>query len=524
MPRVNFCGTSRVAPLLFLAIPIVAAPGSEPEKSDAVPVVRLGNIPKLRLAHATRASAQEAREIPQLIRRLATIDRPDFGLSGTMSGHAFLPIDGMSKAGALLLVDHQLRSSLELRKLVELGLKALPFLLDALDDQTPTKLVMKHEGFFDGMGFTNELSGNPVNRREIMILGTRRQGPSLHGEHVDAYTVKVGDVCLVAIGQIVGRGYQAVRYQPTACIMLNSPTHDAKLCRQVRDIWSSADAAQTLFDSLLLDYATEGIFNGESLDGWGLGAYLQAEAAMRLLFYFPAESAEMIAHRLDKLDVKANGPGRGSAGGPGELDGYMKQCVANGVRADDFVKAVAWCREPRIKAAVLRVFERATDPDVVLASLRSVGPDNPAKVSERLARMIADLPAAEGGPFGDGYNLLVALGRYGGPETKSVFQKYLDVRTVQHCRSTCHASREVRQEWAAELLAPLLDDRREADGWTYALNPEDDEPRLPIRVCDEAAETITGANKDLRFEWRGTHANLDRQIKFIQDALRNTRN
>jgi hypothetical protein len=122
-------------------------------------------------------------------------------------------------------------------------------------------------------------------------------------------------------------------------------------------------------------------------------------------------------------------------------------------------------------------------------------------------------------PFGDGYHLLIALGEYGGPESKTVVQKYLEARTVQHCRSTCHALRVVRKEWAAELLAPLLDDRRESDGWTYAVNLTEKGPRLPIRICDEAAETIAGANKDLRFEMRGTHANLDRQIKVIRDTL-----
>ena len=46
-------------------------------------------------------------------------------------------------------------------------------------------------------------------------------------------------MCFVAVGQIVGRGYAAVRYQPTACIVINSPTHDAKLRSDVRAAWVS---------------------------------------------------------------------------------------------------------------------------------------------------------------------------------------------------------------------------------------------------------------------------------------------
>lgn len=484
------------------------------------PYVRLGTIPEVKLLREVKASPQEASEIKSLIRKLAAIDSPDFGLSGTMSGEAFLPIEGMTESGAMILMNHQLKSAPELRRLVELGPKALPFLLAALDDKTPTKLVMRHEGMFGVMEYTNELSGNPVNPTERKILGPSGRRVGLNGEHVNEHTVKIGDVCLVAIGQIVGRSYQAVRYQPTACVMLNSPTHDSRLCRQVRDIWSSTDAAQRLLDSLLLDYATEGIFNGKSLDGWSIGADLQVAAAMRLLYYFPAESTDLIAERLDKLDVTAHGPGAGSMHTDDEADASMNQCVANGVRAEEFVKATAWCQEPKIRAAMLRIFERATNPDVVLDSMQSLGPDNAGKIRARISQMIDDLADEGGGPFGDGYNVLIALGKYGGVEARPIFQKYLDVRSVVHCRAICHSLRKVRTEWAAELLKPLLADQRQADGWTYAVNPNQNDPRLPIRICDEAAETITLADKRLHFNMRGTHADLDRQIKILQEVLR----
>jgi hypothetical protein len=301
--------------------------------------------------------------------------------------------------------------------------------------------------------------------------------------------------------------------------MLNSPTHDAKLCRQVRDIWSSTDAAQTLLDSLLLDYATEGIFNGRSLDGWSIGANFQVSAAVRLLYYFPAESADLIADRLDKLDVSADDPGAGSKDTNDGVDAYMNRCVANRVRAADFVKATAWCKEPKIRTAMLRIFERAKYSDVVIGSMRSLGADNAGKIRARISQMIGDLDDESGGPFGDGYNLLVALGKYGGVEAKPIFQKYLDMRSVVHCRASCHALRKVRPEWAAELLQSLLADQREADGWNYAVNPNQNEPRLPIRICDEAAETIVASDKSLHFDMHGTHADLDRQIKIIQEAL-----
>jgi hypothetical protein len=511
---------SRLGCLVVIAVSTVI--GADNGPGDRGPVsasVRLGATPKLKLRHRTGASAEEARRIRQLIRRLAEIDSPDFGLSGTMSGATFLPIDGTSQPGAFLFTDHRLRSSPWLRKLVELGPKSLPFLLDALDDRTPTRLVINHGGGFGIMAFTNELWGNPVNRSEQKVLGSKRPPLRLDGEPVKTYTVRVGDVCLVAIGQIVGRPYQAVRYQPTSCIMLNSPTHDAELCRQVRAIWSSADGAQTLFDSLLLDYATQGISDGESLDGWDFGANLQVDATMRLLYYFPAESAEMMARRLDTLDVSDAVPGDRSPWSPEESQRYMKQCAANGVRADDFVKAVAWCTEPRMKAALLRVFDRAADPGVVLASMRSVAPDDPRKIRERVAAMIAALPGEGNARFGVGYQLLVALGQYGGDEAKTLYRELLATRAVQRRCWICRALREVRTEWAAELLAPLLDDHREGDD-SYFLHPAHSGPLLPMRICDQAAQTIAGGNKDLPFELRGTHADLDLQIEVMQRALK----
>lgn len=484
------------------------------------PNARLGTIPNITLVRSLNASAQESKDVKELIRKLASIENPDFGLSSTMSGEAFLPIDGMTETGAMILMDHQLKSSTDLRKLVEWGPKALPFLIESLDDKTSTKLVMQHEGGFGTMEYTNELWGNPANSTESKILDSRRRGLGFNGAHVKKHTVTIGDVCLVAIGQIVGRPYQAVRYQPTACIMLNSPTHDANLCRQVREIWSSTDAAHKLFDSLKFDYATTTSFNGASLDGWDIGATLQVAASLRLLYYFRAESVDLIAERLDRLDVTATGPGAGSKATESELNAYVKQCLANGVRADEFVKATAWCEEPKIHAAMLRVFERAADPDVVCACMRSLGPDNSGKIRAKVSQMLDGLADESGGPFGDGYNLLVGLGKYGGAEAKTIFQKYLEVKSIVHCRAMCHVLRKVRSEWAAELLKSLLADQRKADGWTYAINPNQEKLRLPIRICDEAAETIAKADKRIHFDMRGTHADLDRQVKTIEEVLR----
>ena len=119
----------------------------------------------------------------------------------------------------------------------------------------------------------------------------------------------------------------------------------------------------------------------------------------------------------------------------------------------------------------------------------------------------------------EGHGLLVDLGRYGGPDVKPAFVSYLKPNTLGRCQSACHALREVRGEWAVELLGPLLTDRRETDA-TYAVDPEKKERSwLRERICDMAAETIGLHNPELKFELRGTHRELDQQIEKIRKQI-----
>lgn len=326
---------------------------------DEIPVVTLSE--ELTPTHSDKL-------IEDLIASLADVADPDFALSPTLHGRAFSPLEGQAKADALLITDHKITTSDALKRLVAIGPNALPALLAHLDDLTPTKLTISHDGAFGEMWFANELRGNPVNKTERAVIQSRPKpdsvGSNVEDDGVELYTVKVGDVCLVAIGQITGRGYQAVRYQPTACIVLNSPTHDPELCAQVRAIWESNNPRQKLFDSLLLDYATRGKFNGESLDGWGVGSALQCESAMRLLYYFPGDTAALIAKRIDQFDVSRAGPLSAQQGQHSELERFIAREVANGARTDDFIAATMWSQHPKIRAAIRRVADRTDDKEI----------------------------------------------------------------------------------------------------------------------------------------------------------------
>src|SRR5262249_48600239 len=134
--------------------------------------VKLGEVPVIKLEGQTPVSPEEAAKIKRLIAGLAEIKDPDFGLSPTMSGEAFAPIAGSEHASAFVLTNHRLRPSAALRELVALGPRALPFLLDALDDQTPTGLIIRHPGGFGGMWSAYEMRGNPANTREQRVLAS----------------------------------------------------------------------------------------------------------------------------------------------------------------------------------------------------------------------------------------------------------------------------------------------------------------------------------------------------------------
>lgn len=478
------------------------------------PHVRRGILPDIKLERAIVASKEEAEQIKTHIANLAKMDKPDFGLSGTMGGMAFAPIAGSGQhTGGFLMTNHQLQTGDDFRKLVAFGPKALPYLLDALEDKTPTKLKQSHDQMFGGMFLSAEMDLNPTNSTEQAATAVfpKRDARIDFEKAIKAYTIKVGDVCFVAIGQIVGRAYLAMRYQPTAIVIINSPTEEPKLAKAVRDIWSSTNAAQKLFDSLLFDYSTEGVFNGESLDGWSIGSRLQCEAARRLLYYFPQETAGLLAERLRRLDVSKP---------PEDIKLWAKFQVTNGVMAEDFIKTVAWSGEPVIRKELLDIFKRTTEPSLLLAALAGIDATGSPLARQRLNEMIDQLPVEESGPFGQGYNLLLAIGEKLDLElSKATYIRYLGSNAnVQRWRTMIHVLRKTRKDWATELLAPALKDKREF-GWSYAVVKGQNEPRLPIRICDEAAETISMSRPDLSFKMEGEHKDLDKQIKLMQERI-----
>jgi hypothetical protein len=290
-----------------------------------------GAAPKPRVAEQPQGEKRATEEeIKKLIATFAEIEHPYIGLSPSLSGRAFAPVPGSERMGVMRLTDHGLKTPEPLKRLVQLGPDALPYLLQALDDKTPTKLKIEPKGM-NNLGFPGD--GQP-------------------------YTVKVGDVCYVALGQIVGRPYQCVGYIPTGTICIGSPVEDKELLGETRAEWAHKDCAAQLRDMLLKDYRTTPVFNGENLNGWYPGSNLQIEAVMRLLCYYPKEAVPLVAARLRSFDV---------ADAPREGDEWMLREVRNGVRTAEFIEAVAWCEHPDIRSALADIAKRTNDKEIAEA-------------------------------------------------------------------------------------------------------------------------------------------------------------
>jgi hypothetical protein len=173
---------------------------------------------------------------------------------------------------------HKPKTSPAMKELVRRGVAALPELIDHLNDKRPTKLIIDYKTYGMSMWHSDEYDprySDPtkkpggVNTDLKNYEGFEKQGFG------SKYTFRVGDLCLVAIGQIVNRGLWAVRSQPTACTVINSPVQTPSLAAAVKKDWTGLTVEQHK-QSL-------------SQDALSKYPYATSRALERLLFYYPKD-------------------------------------------------------------------------------------------------------------------------------------------------------------------------------------------------------------------------------------------
>jgi HEAT repeat protein len=312
--------------------------------------VRLGKVPTVPLAPRKALGGEQKNLIKSLIARLARVRHGEFGVTAELKSP---PLQQRKYPGPPLLRDLTPDSAATLRDLIRIGPDALPYLLEALDDASPSKLTVPRPGGVVSLWYSAELPGNYLNPEENRALSRDWDARAASfGEFLEPHPATVGDLCFAVIGEIVGREYQG-----PVVALIDSPGDGKHAREQLRAIWSGGDPRKKLLESLLLDYATEGIFNGQNLNGWTDGSDFQADAAARLLYYYPDETAPLFAARLRTLDV-----GRAKSSRD-----WMRRDVRNGVEARDFIRAVAWSAAPPIKEALDELLKRTDDPYIAKA-------------------------------------------------------------------------------------------------------------------------------------------------------------
>lgn len=141
----------------------------------------------------------------------------------------------------------------------------------------------------------------------------------------------------------------------SAIIAVESPADNPDLVKKLRAEWPGKKPGEQLREMLLKDYRTRPAFDGPNLDGWYGGSDLQIEATMRLLYYYSKQTVFLVVDRLQSADV--SDPGKG-------VNAWMHREVRNGVRTDEFLKAVIWCKHPDIQKTPAELAKCSTDPEI----------------------------------------------------------------------------------------------------------------------------------------------------------------
>ncbi len=216
-----------------------------------------------------------------LIDQLANVAQGGFGYSAGFSGTQFLPVADSGEWRMGLLGSAPPQPSEAMLLLVKGGAESIPLLVKHLDDKRPTKI--KPMSGMMWMGWNDEYDYNRRTKHEAP-KGVNRD---TFGEenHPDQHQITVGDLCFVALGQIVNRQFSAVRYQPTGGLVINSPSYSKALLAAARGDYEGMDAAKHR-QQLIDDFTkpdSEDCRNG---------------AAMRLAYYYPETLDDLVLQQL----------------------------------------------------------------------------------------------------------------------------------------------------------------------------------------------------------------------------------
>ena len=228
------------------------------------------------------ADQREGQTVEELIQGLVNTSEIGYGYSTLFSGAQFLPYSDSDETHTLVLGSQRPERSATLTAIVARGASAIPSLVKHLDDGRKTKLPplqgMMWMSFADEYDFNRRTRKTPpagVNRETAGDANT----PSTH-------TITVGDLCFVAIGQIVNRAFNATRYQPSGGLVVSSPTYSARLRSVLKADYGQFTTTEHRH-RLVQDFLTP------DHEDRRIGAY------RRLALYYPDEVERLVLEQLN---------------------------------------------------------------------------------------------------------------------------------------------------------------------------------------------------------------------------------
>jgi hypothetical protein len=449
-------------------------------------------------------------EVMALIDRLSSIeDGGAMGVTPWASVSQFLPVGSMRRmeAGILGTVVEDPALDPDLVQLVAWGPRAIPALLARLTDATPTQFVVEHGGGFGAMWYGVELDAEPRTLAAHPGVGPPGSAWGEMDATIRRHVITVGDVCMFALGQIVNRDYAPTRYQPTACIVVRSPSRDPILADVVREIWGGPDVRRRLVASLQRDRMD---------DSWNSAR--KAGAMVRLMSFAPEAVIDDVERELRALAAAA-APGPAPAPAPGDDadddDRSRPQDVL--FAAKGLVDRVGFSSDVRITDAILDLVERVPN-----ASLLASAMTEPmlARHGDRLVDLatatLSEPSSVEGRPDRGRQMLLERLGVAAPEVIPALMAIAASHPTVSDRAAVAIALADPRFEgaWTVPLLESLLDDERPSGRDWHAF-----ERRFDLRIRDLAAMAIASRRDDLELFFRIDVADLDQQIDRMRDVL-----
>lgn len=441
-----------------------------------------------------QAVSRPADDIPALIEQLVEVESPQTFYAGTFRFTEFPPLDE-APLRALPLPANTSPAEASFRaliRLIELGPEALPLLLEHLDDKRETRTLVTDE-YATSMGpsaFVDFRPGDPRDEFAIEKTGLPKSNPGPDfDEMIKDYTLTVGDMCFALIGMITNRSYYIVVDEFDA--QLNSPTHSERIAIAVREKWGVAPERVELYTQLKMDLEQ------------GQPRYAEA-AARRLLYYFPGHSDQLVIAHLGKL-MKAHDPGSDELA--------------------DFLKAISWSPDPRIKSTLRRFLCTATDATQISAAATVYGNSPDPRGHEQLLQLADKLKLRRDPGHVKASRMILGLNMRSFPDKREeTVRRFLKGAGAYANTSACLVCEGIEGAPLA-ALAPLLKLTSRSTGERYLIKgegaekwPEDDD-FLPYRICDRAYETISRLLGDKATLAVGSRKAMDDKIENLRERL-----